>query len=247
MAKNLDAASSRLAGGDRTKMEAHIGALRAIEHSLSTGRGSVALQSCGKPELGDRLDVRKNANIPALGRLQMDLLVAALACDLTRVGTIQFGRSGAEHRFNWLGPEFATDPLLAESDPAKGFHALAHQDTQADCRAKLVKIHAWYAGELAYLLDKLAAIPERNGTMLDNTLVVWVNELGDGGTHGHERTPWVLAGNVNGFLKTGQVVSFPGQPHNRVLLTICNALGVEGADFGDPDFNRAGPLTGVTA
>ena len=245
VSKNLEMVRGRLPEDDRIKMEAHLDAMRGLEHSLTTGVSASAAHVCAPPQLGAPLDVWKNDNIPAVARLQMDILVMALACDLTRIGTIQFGRAGAEHRFNWLGPSFATDPALAVTDAAKGFHALAHKEAEPDSRAKLVKIHTWYAGELAYLLDKLAAIPEAGGTMLDNTLVVWLNELGTGGTHSHEQTPWVLAGNVGKFFRMGQLVSFPGQPHNRMLLTLLHAMGVADSTFGDPDYCASGPLTGV--
>jgi hypothetical protein len=247
VSRDLDALRAQLPEDDRVKMEAHIGAVRALDHSLSTSVGEAAASSCRRPELGPPVDVWKNDEIPAIAKLQMDLLVMALACDLTRVGTIQFGRAGATHRFNWLGPEFATDPALPATDGATGFHALAHKEADPRCRAKLVKIHRWYAEQLAYLLERLAAVPEAGGTMLDNTVVVWFNELGTGGDHGHERTPWVIAGNARQYFKTGQVASFPKQPHNRLLLTLCHAMGVDDASFGDPDYCRAGPLTGVTA
>jgi hypothetical protein len=247
VAKDLEAMKRSLPQSDRVKMEAHIGAVRAIEHSLTTSVGVASGNACEKPELGRPLDIWKNDNIPALGKLQMDLLVMALACDLTRIGTIQFGRAGAGHRFTWLGPEFATDPAIASVCQAKGIHALAHREHDPVSRVKLVRINAWYAEQLAYLLEKLSSIPEAGGSMLDHTAVVWVNELGTGSDHGHERTPWVIAGNVGGFFKTGQVVSFPGQPHNRLLLTLCHAMGVAADAFGDPDYCSAGPLTGVTA
>lgn len=246
VSRSLDAVRSRLPAADRIKMEAHLGAVSAIEHSLTTGVGAGASRTCEKPDLGAPLDLWNNENIPALAKLQMDLMVMALACDLTRVGTVQFGRAGAAHRFNWLGPEFAKDPALAVTDAAKGFHALAHKEAEPTSRAKLVKIHTWYAGQLAYFLEKLSSIPEHGGTMLDNTLVVWMNELGTGGTHSHEQIPWVLAGNVGRFFKTGQLVSFPGQPHNRLLITLCHALGVPDDVFGDPDYCAGGPLTGMT-
>jgi hypothetical protein len=116
-------------------------------------------------------------------------------------------------------------------------------------RKKLVKIHTWSAGELAYLLDKLRAIPERGKTMLDHTLVVWVNELGSGGGHTHEEVPWLMAGSAalaQRPASLGRLVSFPGEPHNRLLLTICHAMGAFDRTFGDPDFCGAGPLTGLS-
>lgn len=239
---NLESVKRRLSQADRLKMDAHLGAVRSLAHSLKTGRGAGASSTCSKPSLGRRLDVWRNDDIPALGRLQMDLLVMALACDLTRIGTVQFGRAGAAHRFNWLGPEFAVDPTLSMFDSAKGFHALAHKEADPASRAKLVKIHTWYAEQFAYLLGKLASVPEGNGTMLDNTIVLWLNELGTG-SHTHERVPFVLAGNVGGLFKMGgQHVTYKSQPHNRLLLTLLNAMGVADKTFGDPDYCKGGPL-----
>jgi hypothetical protein len=241
----LDALKGRLPKDDRLKMEAHITAVRSIEHSLTTGAGVASGGACRKPDLGRPLDVWKNENIPAIAKLQMDLVAMALACDLTRVATVQFGNSGASHRFNWLGKEFRTDPELPSTCMAKGFHALAHRESDPASRAKLVKIHTWYAQQFAYLLEKLASIPEAGGSVLDHTAVVWVNELGNGSTHGHKLTPWVIGGSAGGYLKTGQLLSFPDEPHNRLLLTICHAMGVPIDAFGDPDYCKAGPLSGA--
>ncbi|MFT3774940.1 MAG: DUF1552 domain-containing protein [Minicystis sp.] len=246
VSKDLEALKGRLPQSDRIKMEAHITAVRAIEHSLTTGAGVASGQACRKPDLGPRLDVWKNDNIPAIAKLQMDLVAMALSCDLTRVATIQFGNAGASHRFTWLGREFMTDPALPATCEAKGFHALAHREADPASRAKLVKINTWYAEQFAYLLEKLASIPEAGGSVLDRTAVVWLNELGTGGTHGHERTPWVIGGSAGGFFKTGQLQSFPGEPHNRLLLTLCHAMGVATDAFGDRDYCKAGPLSGVT-
>lgn len=243
--KDLDALRGRLPEADRVKMEAHITAIRAIEHSLTTGAGITAGHACRKPDLGPPLDVWKNDNIPAIAKLQMDLVAMALACDLTRVATVQFGNAGASHRFTWLGRDFVTDPALPTGDGARGFHALAHREADPESRAKLVKIHTWYSQQFAYLLEKLASIPEAGGSVLDHTAVVWLNELGTGGTHGHERTPWVIGGSAGGFFKTGQLLSFPGEPHNRLLLTLCHAMGVATDAFGDPDYCKAGPLSGA--
>lgn len=241
----LDALRGSLPAADRVKMEAHLDAVRSLGHSLATGAGAAAAASCRVPELGGPLDPWRNDNIPALAKAQTDLVVMALACDLTRVATLQFGRAGAGHRFNWLGREFAKDPQVGPTCQAKGLHALAHRDTDPASREKLVRIHAWYAEQLAYLLDRLAAVREGDKTLLDGTLVVWLNELGTGGDHSHERTPWVLASGAGSQWKTGRLVSFPGEAHNRLLLSISHAMGVPVETFGDPDYCKAGPLTGL--
>jgi hypothetical protein len=245
VSKELDAVKGRLPQSDRIKMEAHIAAVRDIEHSLTTGAGVLG-NACRKLDMGPAIDVWKNGNIPALAKLQMDLMAMALACDLTRVGTIQFGNAGASHRFTWLGPEFVTDPQVPATCQARGFHALAHRESDPVSRAKLVKINTWYSEQFAYLIEKLASIPEAGGSVLDHTALVWLNELGSGGTHSHDKLPWVLAGNTGGFFKTGQLVSFPGEPHNRLLLTLCHLMGVPTDVFGDPDYCKAGPLRAAT-
>lgn len=241
--KQLETLRKRLPAGDRLKMEAHIEAVREVGHSLTTGAGMASGRTCQKPDLGPPLDIEKNSNIPAIAKMHIDLLAMALACDLTRVATIQFGKAGSNHRFTWLGPEFSTDPLLNSFCQARGFHALAHRESDPESRAKIVRINTWYAEQFAYFLNKLASIPEGGGSVLDQTVVVWVNELGSGGTHTHEKTPWVIGGNAGGFLKSGQLLSYPGEPHNRLLLTLCHAMGVATDSFGDPDYCQAGPLS----
>lgn len=241
---DLEALRPRLPASDRVKMEAHLDAVRALEHGLVTGVGEAGA-ACAVPALGPRVNPWKNDDIPAIARLQTDLVVMALACDLTRVATIQFGRAGAGHRFTWLGGEFARDPQVEPGSQARGLHALAHRETHPESRAKLVRIHSWYAEQLAYLLDRLAAVREGDRTLLDSTLVVWLNELGTGGDHSHERLPWVLATGARGPWKTGRLLSFPGQPHNRLLLSLAHAMGVHLQEFGDPDYCKAGPLTGL--
>ncbi len=245
VSSDLDALRPRLPASDRVKMEAHLDAVRALEHSLTTGAGAAAASACAKPALGPRVHPWKNDDIPAIARLQTDLVVMALACDLTRVATIQFGRAGAGHRFTWLGGEFAQDPQVDPGSLARGLHALAHRESHPESRAKLVRAHTWYAEQLAYLLDRLAAVREGERTLLDSTLVVWLNELGTGGDHSHERLPWVLATGARGPWKTGRLLSFPGQPHNRLLLSLCHAMGVDVKEFGDPDYCKGGPLTGL--
>jgi len=174
----------------------------------------------------------------------MDLVVGAMSCDLIRGATIQFGRAGANHRLAWLGEAFGRNP---GNDGTEGIHSFAHDELTPSTRNGLVQIHAWYAGEMKALMDRLAAIPEGTGTMLDNTLVVWFNELGKGGSHELTETPWVLGGNLGGHFKTNQFLDFPDAPHNRLLLNLVHGMGLSNeTSFGDKDF-CSGPLAGLTA
>ncbi len=242
--KDLGRLRGQMASEERQKLDAHLNSIEEIEAALGRGAGSGALDSCDRPDIGNRLNPELNEHIPRISRRQIDLVTMALACDFTRVATIQYGRAGAQHRFTWLGSEFNTDESLSMFDGTKGIHGLAHDEDHGPSREKLTRCHRWYAGEVAYLLGRLRDIPEGNGTMLDNTLVVWMNEMGTG-SHGLRNTPWVLAGNVGGHFRTGRVVTAQGQPHNRLLLSLCHAMGLNDDWFGHRDLGRE-PLPDLT-
>jgi hypothetical protein len=246
---DLQALKPKLGATEQAKLDAHLTGIRELEKALSGNAGASALDSCKKVEPAQELELYQNDNIPGLGAFAMDTVVSALACDLIRGATIQFGRAGANHRFTWLGEAFNRNPAYVPGkDETEGIHSFAHDELTPATREGLVEIHRWYAGQMKALMDRLAAIPEGAGSMLDNTLVVWFNELGKGGSHRIDETPWVLGGNLAGHFKTNQFLDFPGEAHNRLLLNLVHGMGLDDeVTFGDPDFCTAGPLPGLTA
>ena len=222
---NLDGLQPKVATADRLKIEAHLDAVRAIEQRLDL------TAVCEVPMLGDQFDPGANDNFPLVSRLQIDMMVMAMACDLTRISSLLWARAGSNVRYNWLGIGTAE-------------HTIAH-DSSAPARAQMVQINAWHAGEVAYLLDALEAVPEGDGTMLDNTLVVWGNELADGWTHSQRPIPLVLAGGAGGQLETGRYIDYGQARHNGLLVSICNLMGLsEVTSFGSLD-DGSGPLAGL--
>jgi hypothetical protein len=130
--------------------------------------------------------------------------------------------------------------------------AMVDQATANTVRGDLTLVHQWYATQFAYLVGKLKALPEGSGTVLDNTLLFWTNELGLGGVHSPTNIPYVLAGKCGGALTTGRYLDFlgtqtpafgVGQAHNRLLVSILNMFGQPDTTFGLPDFR--GPLPGL--
>ncbi|MFT7583359.1 MAG: hypothetical protein ACI9MR_005046 [Myxococcota bacterium] len=231
----------RLDHFDRLKLEQHLTAIREVEKRLAidttgvTDYCVVPRGNCDEsgvaPSSGDcfqgGLDAMDPANFEAVGRLQMDMLTAALACDLTRVATLQFSQSVSGHAFKNLGIQH-------------GHHDLSHEpDSNAEAKASLVKINQWYAAQMAYLINAMKQVPEGDGTMLDNTVILWVNELGKGNSHTRDDVPYVLAGNAGGYFKTGRYLNFPGnlRNHNDLLLTLTDAMGLQLSSFGDPRFS----------
>jgi hypothetical protein len=127
----------------------------------------------------------------------------------------------------------------------EGHHSLSHEpDNNQEAYEKLKRINSWFAGELAYLLERLSVTPEPggDGTLLDHTQVLWVNELGKGNSHTLSNIPFLLAGGGAGF-RTNRAVDCGDVPHNRLWLTLAQALGnPELTTFGSSQFCTDGPL-----
>ena len=102
--------------------------------------------------------------------------------------------------------------------------------------------------QLRHLLDGLAATPDpaRGGSLLASSLVVACTELGDPQIHSCTDVPFILAGGGNGAFRTGRYLDFQGAPHQKLLVSICNAMGVMNDSFGKTDYGT-GPLPGLLA
>jgi hypothetical protein len=129
----------------------------------------------------------------------------------------------------------------------EGHHELSHKpDNEQDAQDKLTKINRWFCEQLAYLAQRLADTPEPGGgSLLDNTLILWTNELGKGNSHTLDNIPFVLVGNGLDF-RMGRSLKFPKVPHNRLLLSLAHAVGHRIDRFGNPDFCGNGPLAQLT-
>ncbi|MFO0761643.1 MAG: DUF1552 domain-containing protein [Byssovorax sp.] len=223
---DLDTLRKQLGKDDAHKLSAHLDAVREIEKRLaipaSCDASSIALPA--------------GSTFPLAGQAQIDILVRALACDLTRVASLQWSASTSNVVFSWLGI----------SDP---HHSLSHTlPTDAPSQMKLMAINRWYAQMFANLLSAMKAVPEGDGTLLDHTLILWCNELGDGEIHARRDMPYVLAGRAGGALKTGRFLQYggaaAGATHNNLLVSLCNAMGVETQTFGNPAY-CTGALDGL--
>ena len=142
-------------------------------------------------------------------------------------------RSVGQARMRWL-------------DIEEGHHSLSHEpDKNEKAYNKLKRINHWFAGELAYLTQRLADTPEPNGaggSMLDNTQIVWVNELGKGNSHTLDNIPFLLIGGGAGF-KTGRALDFEDAAHNRLWLSVAHGLGnTELETFGNKRWSEGGAL-----
>ena len=222
---------------DRRMLQEHVSMVREIEKELQaemklqTSKGDIGH---AVPKLPPNVE-EQNDNIPQITRMQMDLMVNSFAADFARIATFQITNSVGGAKMKWLGID-------------EGHHQLSHEpDTNETAYEKLLKINTWYCEQVAYLAKRLSETPEPSGegSMLDNTTLVWTNELGKGNSHTRDNIPFVMVGGGLGF-KMGQSMDFGKVPHNRLLMNFCEAMGHPEKAFGNPDFCADGPLTGLT-
>jgi hypothetical protein len=222
----------KLAREEQIKLEQHLESLRKTEKGTMGGGGG----TCATPTPVAEIDPYANDNFPAVGRAQMDLLVTALSCGLTRVASLQWSHTVSPTVFRWIGQ-------------TEGHHDLSHKDdSNVQGVADFVASERWFAEQFAYLLSALGATPEPggSGSMLDNTLVFWAKELADGRKHDGKSVPFILAGKAGGYLRTGRYLNFNGAPHQKLLVSVCQAMGLTNPTFGDPS-NGTGPLPGLAS
>jgi hypothetical protein len=119
---------------------------------------------------------------------------------------------------------------------------MSHDDVSN--AAALTKVNIWYAQQFSYLLDRLAGITDGDGmTLLDGSVIFWINELSTGTDHNRRDLAYLVAGKGNGAVRTGRSLKFTGQPHNQLFSAFLNMFGKAANGFGDPRFS--GTLSGL--
>jgi hypothetical protein len=228
--EDLAKIEGHVSAADRRLLEEHAGFVREMEQELKTPSVDVG-HAVPELEPGVRQD---NDNMPRLSKLQIDLMVNSFANDFTRIATLQYTNSVGQARMRWLQVD-------------EGHHELSHEpDSNEEVQKKLTKINAWYCEQVAYLAKRLAETPEPGGqgSMLDNTTIVWTNELGKGNSHTLDDIPFVVVGGGMGW-QMGRSLKLKKTPHNRFLMALAHGFGHPIERFGNPDHCARGVLPGL--
>ncbi len=226
-----------VSGDDARLLKDHLEMVRKVEKELQAEQ-DIRRQ---KKDVGHAVPVlppnvdEVNDNIPQITKMQIELLVNSLAADFARTATFQITNSVGQPRMRWLGIK-------------EGHHKLSHEpDKNEDAYEKLIKINTWYCEQVAFLAKRLQETPEPGGegSLLDNTTIVWTNELGKGNSHTRDNIPFVLVGGGLGW-KMGRSMDFDKVHHNRLLMSFCQAMGHPVESYGNPDFCEGGILAGLS-
>lgn len=230
----LDLVGAELSGlervvgpGDQIKLEEYVEAVRDIERRITmaeeqnTRELPVVDQPVGVPN-----DYAEHA------KLMMDLLALAYQTDLTRISTFMLAREVSGRAY----------PEIGVSD---SHHPLSHHQDEPAKLERLHQVNAYHLQQFAYLVAKLDALPEGDGTMLDSTLFLYGTGISDSNTHFHDDLPIALVGGKNAGVKGGRYIRYAADtPLANLHVTILEKLGVPVEAFGDSN-GRLDRLAGV--
>ena len=232
----------RLGTGERPKLDLYLESVRDLEKNLGNFSADLAAApTCGKmlPPTGAANFVARVNDMPKVSRLFCDVMALALGCRLTRVISMMWGGGESAEPVDFIG--------------MKSWHGVSHGNPNGLPGQQITRMQAYLAGEVAYLVEKLRAMGEGAGTVLDNTVVVFGTQNGntnqaDFAKEDHPRynAPMVLAGRCGGALRPGRLIDCAGANHNDVYLALSRAFGLQLDTVGDPTWCKS-PLPGLLA
>ncbi len=226
--KSLERQATHLGKEDRHKIDLHLSAVRGIELQLERREDAAY---CEPPSAVPSADYQRPEMFSTYVDLQIDLMVAAMACDMNRVSTFVISDSSAyDTYFPFLdivqtGIEF----------PTRHQHDIAHRPGENN--HDKIEVEKWHMTKFERLLSKLDSVPEGDGTMLDNTCILWLNSMNDGFSHTVLNLPIIVAAGANIPIRTGgRVLNAANTPHNLLLTALANAMDVPMTSWGDPRY-----------
>jgi hypothetical protein len=222
--QSLSRLNASVPHSDRVRLDQYTNDVREIERRLeiavkaSTEVPSMAVPY-GVPEAFDE-------HI----KLQFDLLALAFQADITRVSSLLYARDLTGRVY----PEAGTDI---------SFHGGSHHAEDPGRIAQYAVLNRYHVATLAYFVEKLASIPEGDGTLLDHSLILYGSNMGNSNQHLHYDVPHVLIGGASGKLQGDRHLAYASRtvPTGNLLLSVLDMFGVERDSFGD----STGRLPGV--
>jgi hypothetical protein len=215
-----------LGPGDQCRLDNYLENIREIERRINIAMSKTIQEPSEEIPFG--IPQSKLVHY----RLMYDLMALAFQADLTRSATFMLGRD-----------------LSSNSFPESGFngpwHGSSHHGDKPDNIANYAKMNRYHVQNLAYFCDKLANMPDGDGSVLDHILIYKGTNMGNSHRHAHIKVPVILVGGIDGTFKGNRHLIFPEntQKTGNMLLSILHLYGIEQEKFG----NSTGPLPGLSA
>ena len=213
--------SAKVGGGDKQKIDEYMTAVREIEMRVEAAERSVKIaQDAGLIE-GYDVPEQVPESFSEHSTLMMDLMALAFQTDTTRVSTCMLANEGSNRAYRNLSI-------------SRGHHELSHHQNNPDNLRQIRDINTFHVEQFAYIINKLKSIPDGEGTLLDNCMLLYGAALADGDRHEHENLPLLMAGRGGGSILSGRHVRYANEtPMCNLLLSMLQRAGVNAQRHGD--------------
>ena len=221
VAQEANLLAGTLGNSDRSKLSEYLDSVRDIEQRIQTTEE----QGMQTLDLPDR-PIGIPASFEQHTKLMFDLQLMAFRSDLTRVFTLIMARELSGRTYPMIGI------------PGQ-HHLISHHRDDAELMSQKARIDTYHVQMLAYLLEKMQATPDGDGSLLDHSLIMYGSGMGNGNLHRHSDLPILLAGKLGGKFKTGYHYDYKmDTPMANLLVTILDRAGLPIEKLGD----STGPL-----
>jgi len=185
---------TKLGMTDRRKLDEYFTAIREVEKRIAkNGMAPPVLPDGSVPDFNAQYSFESHMH------LMFDIMALAFQTDSTRIATFVVGHDGSNRPYPFAGVP-------------QGHHHLSHHRGQEAALANLAQIDLFHTKQVAYFLEKMKSIKEGDGTLLDNSMIIFGAGISDGNQHNHDNLPLVLAGRGGGTIKTGRHIVLDGDP-----------------------------------
>jgi hypothetical protein len=218
-----NALSRTVSAADRNKLNQYLDSIRDLESKLE--KTLLPKERSWTPPQAAKMTRPDESGIPANHqqhlRMMMQVLLLALQTDSTRVATFVMGHSISRIVFDFIDKKLK-----------RNHHDYSHHRNDPEKIAGYNQITSWFAGECAWLLQQMSAIDEGDGTLLDNSIVLFGSGMKDGNVHEPVDIPIALFGSCRGQLKTGRKLQCPDDSLLAQLhLSLLDCYGIKAENF----------------
>jgi hypothetical protein len=228
----------RVGKADQQKLNEYLEAVRSVERRIEFDARRKTLEYTEDPlvrieieKLGGRIKSfyadpaqasERSGDHSEHVRLMLDIMVLAFWSDSTRISTFMFGNAVSNKNFSFL-------------EGVKGaHHEMSHHENKEDKLEQYKRINTWHVAQTAYMLEKMDSIPEGEGTLLDNSMVLFGAGMRDGNAHNPHDLPVLLAGRAGGTLASGRHLVYPkNTPLCNLYQSMLRRMGTPVERFSD--------------
>lgn len=206
---------------DQRRLADYLDNIREVERRL---QAIEAFNASGEPRVFPAAPVGVPDSFTEHVHLMFDLQLVALRSDVTRVFAFKLGRDNSNR-------------IYPESGFTGAFHPTSHHSGSLEKIRDFARLNTFHVSHLAYLLERMRDTPDGDGSLLDNSLVLYGSPMGDSNLHNHKRVPFFIAGHAGGRIAGGRHIKAPsGTPLANAMLSVLHALGADDiSQFGDSE------------